>query len=410
MADGNEGCASQNIPSLSLIYFSKLSAFPRTFAKSSQKQFTDFPSFKPAQPKMSVISESASVASVSASEAMTVAEIISATKHMTSADLFKLLKLCTTEVEKRTKSDAKATTTKKRQPKEKKEKGPVPNQLKKNHAWVAFTLKHAQENGWEEFVIHKKDEEIVMPASQLHEGANIYEDSINDKTPKGRQINRSEAMSLAKVRKEANHSSWEEFEAQFVPDESTASESSDDTKSTTSSKKSVTRKTAAEKEREKEEKKAAKEKEKAEKKAEKEAAAAVKKAEKEAEKAKKAAEKEEKKPAAAPAKATPAPAPKKAAGGAGAKASDTETDTKPAKAVKKVTVKKVEDASEKIPTVADDGQAHLVTWKGKSYYMMASGEAWIQNKDKSMGKWAGMFDETKNILDETVEEPTFDEE
>ena len=359
---------------------------------------------------MSVISESASVAT----EAMTVAEILSATKHMTSTDLFKLLKLCTTEAEKRMKSDAKATTTKKRQPKEKKEKGPVPNQLKKNHAWVAFTLKHAQENGWEEFVIKKKDEEIVMPASQLHEGANIYEDSINDKTPKGRQINRSEAMSLAKVRKEANHSSWEEFEAEFVPDESTASESSDDTKSTTSSKKSVTRKTAAEKEKEKEEKKAAKEKEKAEKKAEKEAATAAKKAEKEAEKAekeaekaKKAAEKEEKKPAI---KAASAPAPKKAAGGAGAKASDTETEDKPAKAVKKITVKKVDDASEVIPTVPDDGQAHPVVWKGKSYYMMASGEAWIQNKDKSMGKWAGMFDATKNILDEKAVEPTFDDE
>jgi hypothetical protein len=60
--------------------------------------------------------------------------------------------------------------------------------------------------------------------------------------------------------------------------------------------------------------------------------------------------------------------------------------------------------------VADDGQAHLVSWKGKSYYMMASGEAWIQNKDKSMGKWVGMFDATKNILDETAEEPAFDEE
>jgi hypothetical protein len=357
---------------------------------------------------MSVISESASVASA-ATETMNATTAIAAVKHMELADIFKLLKVYTAEAEKRAKSDAKGAT-KKRVPKEKKEKKPVPTQLRKNHAWVAFTLKHAQENGWEEFVITKakSGEEILMPASTTHEGAHIYEDSINDKTPKGRQINRSEAMSLAKVRKDANHSSWEEFEAQFVPDEeSSASESSDESKSTTSSKKSVTRKTAAEKEREKEEKKAAKEKEKAEKKAEKEAAAAAKKAEKEAEKAKKAAEKTEKKPAT---KTSPAPAPKKAAGGAGAKASDTEAEDKPAKAVKKITVKKVEDASEKIPTVADDGQAHLVTWKGKSYYMMASGEAWIQNKDKSMGKWVGMFDETKNILDETVEEPTFDEE
>lgn len=356
---------------------------------------------------MSVISESASVASA-ATETMNATEVIAAAKHMALSDIFKLLKVYTAEAEKRAKSDAKGAT-KKRVPKEKKEKKPVPTQLRKNHAWVAFTLKHAQENGWEEFVITKakSGEEILMPASITHEGAHIYEDSINDKTPKGRQINRSEAMSLAKVRKDANHSSWEEFEAQFVPDDaSSAAESSDESKSTTSSKKSVTRKTAAEKEREKEEKKAAKEKEKAEKKAAKEEAAAAKKAEKEAEKAKKAAEKTEKKPAT---KTSPAPAPKKAAGGAGAKASDTETDDKPAKAVKKVAVKpKAEE--EKIPTVKDDGQAHVVAWKGKSYYMTADGSAWIQNKDKSMGKWAGMFDATKNILDETAEEPEFDEE
>jgi hypothetical protein len=358
---------------------------------------------------MSVVSESASI---SASEAMTVAEIISATKHLTAADLFKLLKQCTAEAEKRTKSDAKVAT--KRPKKEKKEKGAVPLQLRKNHAWVAFTLKHAQENGWEEFVITKKDEEILMPASTTNsDGAYVYEDTITDKTPKGKQINRSEAMSLAKLRKDANHSSWEEFEAQYVPDETTSTaESSDETKSTTSSKKTVTRKTAAEKEAEK----AAKEAEKAEKKAAKEKEKEEKKAAKEAEKAEKKAAKEkaEKKPATAVAKA--APAPKKAAGGAGAKAkaSDSEAEAEPApapaKAVKKIAVKKIEEKDEKIPTVADDGQAHLVTWKGTSYYMMASGEAWLQNKDKSMGKWAGMFDATKNILDTTVEEPAFEDE
>ena len=350
---------------------------------------------------MSVVSESASV---TASELMTISEIIAATKHLSAADLFKLLKQCTTEAEKRTKTEAKAAT--KRPKKEKKEKGAVPLQLRKNHAWVAFTLKHAQENGWEEFIITKKDEEIVMPASTTNsDGAYVYEDTVTDKTPKGRQINRSEAMSLAKVRKEANHSSWEEFEAQYVPDETASvTESSDDSKSTTSSKKTVTRKTAAEKEAEK----AAKEKEKAEKKAAKEKEKEEKKAAKEKEKEEKKAAKEKEKEEKA------APAPKKAAGGAGAKASDSETEqpkAAPAKAVKKVAIKpKVEDKDEKIPTVADDGQAHPVTWKGVSYYMMASGEAWVQNKDKSMGKWVGMFDAAKNILDTTVEEPTFDEE
>lgn len=349
---------------------------------------------------------------------MTISEIIAATKHLSAADLFKLLKQCTTEAEKRSKTEAKAAT--KRPKKEKKEKGAVPLQLRKNHAWVAFTLAHAQENGWEEFIITKKDEEIVMPSSTTNsDGAYIYEDSITDKNPKGKQINRSEAMSLAKVRKETNHKTWAEFEAQYVPDETASvTELSDDTKSTTSSKKSVTRKTAAEKEAEKE----AKEKEKAEKKAQKDKERAEKKAEKEAEKAQKEAEKAEKKAmkeaekksgAKAVAKASPAPAPKKAAGGAGAKASDSEAEpvAAPAKAVKKVAIKpKIDDKDEKIPTVKDDGQAYPVTWKGSSYYMMASGEAWIQNKDKSMGKWAGMFDAAKNILDTTAKEPSYEDE
>lgn len=355
---------------------------------------------------------SASVASESATETMSATEIISVAKSLTATDLFKILKAFTTEVEKRSKTDSK--TASKRVKKEKKEKGAVPVQLRKNHAWVAFTLTHALENGWESFVITKKNEEIEMPESILHESAYIYKDSVTEKTPAGRQINRSEAMSLAKVRKDSNHESWSEFEAQFVPEE--VPELSDDTKSTTSSKKSTTstviRKTAAEKEKEKEkekaEKKAAKEAEKAEKKAAAEKAKAEKKAEKEAEKAEKKALKEEK----TVVKVAPAPVPKKASGGAGAK-SESESESKteaPAKPVKTATKVAVKAKEEKVPSVEDDGKAHLVTWKGKAYYMMASGEAWEQTKEKSMGKWAGMFDAEKNILDTTVEEPVFEDE
>jgi len=360
-----------------------------------------------------------SVASESATETMTAAEIISIAKTLTATDLFKLLKAFTAEAEKRSKSDSKATASK-RVKKEKKEKGAVPIQLRKNHAWVGFTLKHAQENGWESFVNHntrkdketgeKVEEEIEMSASMLHESAHVYEDSISDKTPAGRQINRSEAMSLAKVRKESNHETWAEFEEQYVPEEGT--ESSGDTKSTTSSKKSTTstvvRKTAAEKEKEKEEKKAAKEKEKEEKKAAAEAAKVEKKAAKEKEKEEKKAAKEKE----TAVKAAPTPVPKKAAGGAGAKAeseSEASVAPKPVKTATKVAVKAAAK-EEKVPTVEDDGKAHLVNWKGKAYYMMASGEAWEQTKQKSMGKWAGMFDAEKNILDTTVEEPTFEED
>lgn len=339
----------------------------------------------------------ASVASESATETMSAAEIIAVAKSLTAMDLFKVLKAFTTEAEKRSKSDTKAAASK-RVKKEKKEKGAVPVQLRKNHAWVAFTLAHALENGWESFVITKKDEEIEMPASIIHESTHIYKDSITEKTPAGRQINRSEAMTLAKVRKDNNHETWAEFEGQFVPDE--APESSDDTKSTTSS--TVVRKTASEKEKEKAEKKAAKEAEKAEKKAAAEKAKAEKKAAKEAEKEEKKAAKE------TAVKVAPAPVPKKASGGAGAKSeSESEAPKKPVKTATKVAVKAKED---KVPSVEDDGKAHLVNWKGKAYYMMASGEAWEQTKEKSMGKWAGMFDAEKNILDTTVEEPVFEDE
>ena len=351
----------------------------------------------------------ASVVSESATETMSAAEIIAVAKSLTAMDLFKVLKAFTTEAEKRSKSDTKAAASK-RVKKEKKEKGAVPVQLRKNHAWVAFTLAHALENGWESFVITKKDEEIEMPESIIHESTHIYKDSITEKTPAGRQINRSEAMSLAKVRKDNNHETWAEFEGQFVPDE--VPESSDDTKSTTSSKKStsstVVRKTASEKEKEKAEKKAAKEAEKAEKKAAAEKAKAEKKAAKEAEKEEKKAAKEEK----AAVKVAPAPVPKKASGGAGAK-SESESESKteaPKKPVKTATKVAVKAKDEKVPSVEDDGKAHLVNWKGKAYYMMASGEAWEQTKEKSMGKWAGMFDAEKNILDTTVEEPTFEDE
>jgi hypothetical protein len=185
-------------------------------------------------------------------------------------------------------------------------KGAVPPQLKKPRAWVEYTLKHAQENGWEAFTIIQKkkdndtivEEQIEMPASVLHNGIHIYKDSITEKNPNGRQIIHKDAMSLSKQRKETAHPSYSEFEAQYVD------ESSDDDKSETKSmtsgsesdsskttSKVVIKKTAAEKEAEKAAKKAEKEAEKAAKKAEKEAEKAAKEAEKEVKKAAKATKK-----------------------------------------------------------------------------------------------------------------------
>jgi len=104
---------------------------------------------------------------------------------------------------------------------------------------------------WEEFVIHKKDEEIGDACfSASRRALTFMRIPSTTRLQKGRQINRSEAMSLAKVRKEANHSSWEEFDAQFVPDESAAIPSHLMIPSLQPlQRKSVTRKTAAEKEK-----------------------------------------------------------------------------------------------------------------------------------------------------------------
>jgi hypothetical protein len=235
-------------------------------------------------------------------------DALTTAKELPALQLLKLAKAVIVEAEKKFKQDLKEATKKASQSSSKKQgsmpKGQVPPQLKKPRAWVEFTLKHAQENGWESFVIHqvhkdkitgdKIEEEIEMPESEQNEdGEFVYKDSITETNPKGKQMIHKEAMSLSKQRKETGHESYTAFEEEYVSEE----ESSDDSKSQTTSStnsKTVIKKTAAEKEKEKEEKKLAKEAEKAEKKAAAEAERAAKKAEKEKEKEEKklASEKE----------------------------------------------------------------------------------------------------------------------
>jgi hypothetical protein len=213
--------------------------------------------------------------------------LLASLKTLESADLFKFMKAALSEAEKQskqTKKSSTATTSTKKMGSM--PKGAVPPQLKKPRAWVEYTLKDALENGWEKFTIVQKkkdkeanttiEEEIEMPASVLNNGSHIYEDSISEKNPNGRQIIHKEAMSLSKQRKEAGHASYAEFEAQYV-DEPTSSDEDSEAASTTSSKKIVVKKTAAEKEAEKEAKKAVKEEEKEAKKAAKQAEKAAKK-------------------------------------------------------------------------------------------------------------------------------------
>ena len=341
-------------------------------------------------------------------------QVMSTIKTLESAELFKLIKTLISEVEKKTKqtskTSSKAVAAKKTGSMP---KGSIPPQLKKPRAWVEYTLKHALENGWEAFTIqqtHKdketgeKTEEVIeMPGSILHDGAYVYADSVNEKNPAGKQLIHKDAMSLSKQRKEANHPTYAEFEAQYVDD------ISDDDKSTTSSKastvKSVVKKTAAEKEAEKETKKAAKEAEKEAKKAEKEAEKEAKKAEKEAEKAAKKAEKEAEKETK---KAEKKPVVKASTPAAALVQQKKATPAKEEKPVAAAVPKK--KPATKVEEIPADGMVHPCTINGKQYFRNSDGETWVKAADGSCGAWAGMYDAATNTLDASAPEPEFSDE
>lgn len=392
-----------------------------------------------------------------ASEAeMSVEDILKAIKSMESADVFKIEKACIAELEKRSKSGkgAKPVSEKKR----------AAPQLNKPKAWVAYTLNYATAYGWEEFVHSENDkksgtiEETVIPAGVKNEDDEfVISGSITDKSPKGKKLILKYAMTLSKLwwspkAKSGTHQEiYEAFEAQYVPpvESETASEAGSEESKTT-----VVRKTAAEREAEKAAKDAAKEAEKEAKKdakeREKEAKAAAKEAQKEAlallkdaikskdkdqlDAAVAAAEeagvkddnasltkaKEMKaaleavpksspaavkivktavpKPAAAAAPVAPKPAP------AVEKASP-----KPAAAAVKAAPKPKKE-EEKWVAPPDDGTVLPWTFKGKKYFRNAQDAVWEADEKGEIGSWAGLYEPATNQIDDTVEEPQFDEE
>jgi hypothetical protein len=365
--------------------------------------------------------------SVSAVEEIDITAILAAAKTLEASDLFKLIKECTKEAEKRMKSAEKSTSTKRAVKKAgSAPKGKTPHQLRKNNAWVAFTLKDAQENGWEAFVVNstRKDkttgetisEEIEMPASVLHEGAYIYEDSVTESTPKGRQIIHKEAMSLSKQRKDT-HPSWDAFLASY--EEEPASETESIAKSTTSSKVTV-RKTAAEKAAEKEEKdrlkaleKERKDAERAVKKAERDAKKALEEQAKAERKAEREAKKAEKEAEAAKAKAEKEAAKSTKVTKTVVKAKAAPVKTAPVKAV---AVKATGGAGAKRPVVEEwvpptiAGAVKPWSYKGKSYLRSADDEIWLRAADGGYGAWQGVYIPSEDRIDDSVEEPAFDEE
>ena len=352
--------------------------------------------------------------------------LLASLKSLDAADLLKVMKLALAETEKRVKGvvpRGRAAAAKKAGSMP---KGVVPPQLRKPRAWVDFTLKHALENGWEAFTVYqtkkdkvtgeKEEEEIEMPGSVLHDGAHVYEGSVTEKTPAGRQLIHKDAMSLSKQRwapkdKKGTHQAlYEEFEAEYVeeavevPDASSVASSKKVTKTTAAEKAAAAAAKKEAKEAEKEAKKAAKEEEKATKKAEKEAEKAAKKAEKEAEKARKAAEKAAtKKPAGkAP---VPAAALKKTGGAAApVKAAVVVKAPAPVKA-KPASAVKVEEW--KCP---EDGMVHPWAYKGKNYLRNSDNEVWLKAADGSCGDWQGKYIPAEDRIDDSAAEPEFEDE
>jgi len=362
-------------------------------------------------------------------------EVVLATlKSLETADLFKVMKQALAAAEKRSTAaaprGARAAAAKKAGSMP---KGVVPPQLRKPRAWVDFTLRHALENGWESFTVfqtkkdketgEKIDEEIEMSESVLHEGAHVYDGSVTEKTPAGKQLIHKDAMSLSKQRwapkdKKGTHPElYAEFEASYVEEEVDVPEAA-----SVASSKVVVKMTSAEKtaaaEAKKEAKaletaakKEAKALEAAAKKAEKAAEAAAKKAEREAEKAAKKAEKEAaKKPSAkAP---VPAAAIKKAAVPAPAKvpAAASAAALSAVKApVKKAVVAAVAPKKEEWSCPAD-GMVHPWPYKGKQYLRNADGEVWLKGADGGCGEWQGVYLAEEGRIDDSVPEPDFEDE
>ena len=364
-----------------------------------------------------------SVESVQQEVVVDLAIVLAALEEFGCADLFKVIKKATLEAEKRSKSESKP----------KKEDGPkkeVPKQFKKPKKWVDYTLEHANANGWEEFILKERGEEIVMPASTVRDGVHVHPGS-------GKPMTMTQAMSLSKQRWAprdglgSHPALYQEFLEWFdaqVEEEPVK-------EAVVVEKPVVVRKTAAEKAAEVAAKKAELEEANAIARAARESAAELKKqakaAEKEAEKNRKAAEK-----AAAKASAVPAAAVKPAvkvvvkaavkapvaaaAAPVAAAAAAVEAPVSPRMPSAPVPVAagkpvgawrtKPQPAAVEEWSCPDDGQVYKFAFKGMNYLRNFDNETWNATAEGGFGKWAGKYLVDEKRIDDTVADPYEEEE
>ena len=345
--------------------------------------------------------------------------VLASLKGMSAGEMMKIVKAVTSQLDKKIKSEEKQLAkVSQKASKGNPRKGYRPPQLRKNVAWVEFVLKDALKNGWPSFTVPDGDDEITMPKSVDSDGAWIYEDSVCDDAPDGRQIIRKEAMSLSKMYKTTRSDLVQAFEAEFaqipIPD--------DEKKVAEPAEPKVKRSlTLAEKEAErariKAEKAAAEAEAKAEAKAEKDRIKAELKAKQDAIKAQaKAAAAAAKASVSIPKKAVKkSTAPVKAGAvdlaSSSSSSSSSSTPLPTVAMMPKLTLpKRVAKVAVAEPewTCPDDDGVYPWSFKGRNYFRNKLREVWL-NKNGSLGEWVGVYSlETKSI-DTSVDEPEFED-
>jgi len=356
--------------------------------------------------------------------------VLASLKGMSAGEMMKIVKAVTSQLDKKIKSEEKQLAkVSQKASKGAPRKGYRPPQLRKNVAWVEFVLKDALKNGWPSFKVPDGDDEITMPQSVDSDGAWIYEDSVTEEAPEGRQIIRKEAMSLSKMYKTTRADLLQAFEAEFaqipVPDDEKKSEEPVEPKI----KRSLTlAEKEAERARIKAEKKAAEDAAKAE-------AKRVKQEAKEKADAIKEAAKQAAKNAAAAAKAAvsiPKKAVKKSTapvkagavtiGLSSSSSSSSSTPLPTVAMMPKLTLKKsatpVAAAKPATPppvvvaewACPDDDGVYPWAFKGRNYLRNFHNQIWKKTESGELGAWVGVYQTSTKSIDTSQPEPTFAED
>ncbi len=351
--------------------------------------------------------------------------LIKSVKGLSPSDWIKLIKSTANDMDKKLKTftSVKGGRTKKAGSAP---KGETPKQLRKTHAWVKFTLEHALNNGWPSFPVeNKKTREVIqMSASTFHDEAHVYEDSITDDVPAGKQIIHKDAMSLSKYYKLNEPEIYHEFETTFEQEQENEPSDDDEKKESqpvvkkTSAEKTAERKAAAEAKKQAadaakveaaaKKKAAAEEKKKAAEDAKKETAA-QKKATKEQEKTEKA-KTSPKKTVKSPIKAAVV-----SESSSSSSSSSTPAPKKITPAPKKITKAAMAAAADTEPhwECPNDDGVYPWTWKtggNKQYLRNFYNQVWQQAEDGGLGKWTGVYDPSANKMDTDATEPVFEDE